>query len=72
VLEVAFVVPLDGPAGMFGPSCEACGLLAKEEINAAGGINPQYKPGDALAPEEAEKAVTAAAEFPRLLLSKSE
>ena len=38
VLEVAFVVPLDGPAGMFGPSCEACGLLAKEEINAAGGL----------------------------------
>jgi len=38
VLEVAFVVPLDGPAGMFGPSCEACGRLAEEEINAAGGL----------------------------------
>jgi ABC-type branched-subunit amino acid transport system substrate-binding protein len=38
VLEVAFVVPLHGPAGMFGPSCEACGRLAEEEINAAGGV----------------------------------
>lgn len=38
VLEVAFVLPLDGPAGMFGPSCEACGRLAEEEINAAGGL----------------------------------
>jgi len=33
-------------------------------------VFPQYKPGEALAPEEAEKAVTAAAEFPRLLLAK--
>jgi urea transport system substrate-binding protein len=36
--EVAFVIPLDGPAGIFGPSCEACGRLAQEEINAAGGL----------------------------------
>jgi ABC-type branched-subunit amino acid transport system substrate-binding protein len=38
VLDVAFVIPLDGPAGIFGPSCEACGRLAEEEINAAGGV----------------------------------
>jgi urea transport system substrate-binding protein len=38
VLDVAFVVPLDGPAGMFGPSCEACGLLAQEDINVGGGL----------------------------------
>jgi hypothetical protein len=31
-------------------------------------VFPQYKPGDALAPEEAGKAVQAAEEFPRLLL----
>lgn len=37
-LDVAFVVPRTGPAGMFGPSCETCGTLAAEEINAEGGI----------------------------------
>lgn len=34
-------------------------------------IFPQYKPGEAYSPEEAEKAVKAAAEFPQLLLGKS-
>jgi urea transport system substrate-binding protein len=38
VLDVAFVVPRSGPAGIFGPSCEACGQLAADEINAAGGV----------------------------------
>lgn len=38
ILDVAFVVPLSGPAGIFGPSCEACGVLATDEINAAGGV----------------------------------
>ena len=28
VLDVAFVVPMNGPAGLFGPGCEACGSLA--------------------------------------------
>jgi ABC-type branched-subunit amino acid transport system substrate-binding protein len=37
-LDVAFVVPLSGPAGIFGPSCEACGSLAVDEINSAGGV----------------------------------
>ncbi|MGD9991272.1 substrate-binding domain-containing protein [Pseudonocardia sp.] len=37
-LDVAFVVPRSGPAGIFGPSCEACGTLAVEEINASGGL----------------------------------
>lgn len=37
-LDVAFVVPRSGPAGIFGPSCEACGILAVEEINASGGL----------------------------------
>ncbi|MHA6794210.1 substrate-binding domain-containing protein [Pseudonocardia bannensis] len=37
-LDVAFVVPRSGPAGIFGPSCEACGRLAAEEINADGGV----------------------------------
>lgn len=36
VLAMALVVPLQGPAGIFGPSCESCALLAMEEINAAG------------------------------------
>lgn len=37
-LVVALVVPLQGPAGIFGPSCELSAQLAAEEINAAGGI----------------------------------
>jgi ABC-type branched-subunit amino acid transport system substrate-binding protein len=37
-VTVAFVVPRSGPAGIFGPSCEACGILAVEEANAAGGL----------------------------------
>src|SRR5919109_2300430 len=37
-LNVALVVPLQGPAGIFGPSCECCGLLAAEEVNAESGV----------------------------------
>ena len=37
-LEVGLVVPLQGPAGIFGPSCEASAQLAVEEINAGAGV----------------------------------
>jgi ABC-type branched-subunit amino acid transport system substrate-binding protein len=37
-LDVAFVIPLSGPAGIFGPSCETCGALAADEINTGGGV----------------------------------
>lgn len=37
-LNVALVYPLQGPAGIFGPACEACARLAAEEINRAGGV----------------------------------
>jgi ABC-type branched-subunit amino acid transport system substrate-binding protein len=37
-LNVALVYPMQGPAGIFGPTCEACALLAAEEINKAGGV----------------------------------
>ncbi len=37
-LRVGVLIPLSGPAGLFGPSCRNCTLLAVEEINAAGGI----------------------------------
>ncbi len=37
-VDLALVVPLSGPAGMFGPSAEACADLALDDINAAGGI----------------------------------
>lgn len=37
-LPVAFVVPLQGPTGIYGPSCLACGDLAVEQLNAADGI----------------------------------
>ena len=36
-LHVGLVIPLQGPAGMFGPSCEASAALAVEEINADSG-----------------------------------
>jgi ABC-type branched-subunit amino acid transport system substrate-binding protein len=38
VLNMALVIPLQGPAGIFGPSCESCATLAMEEINADGGV----------------------------------
>ncbi|MDX2661105.1 substrate-binding domain-containing protein [Streptomyces stelliscabiei] len=37
-LNVALVYPMQGPAGIFGPTCEACGRLAAEEVNKAGGV----------------------------------
>lgn len=37
-LNVALVVPLRGPAGVFGPSCETAAQLAVGELNAAGGV----------------------------------
>jgi ABC-type branched-subunit amino acid transport system substrate-binding protein len=37
-VRVAFVVPLQGPTGIYGPSCLACGELAAEQLNAASGI----------------------------------
>lgn len=38
VFRAALVVPLQGPAGIFGPSCEACAQLAVDEINAGPGL----------------------------------
>jgi urea transport system substrate-binding protein len=38
VLPVAFVVPLQGTTGIYGPSCLACGELAAEQLNAGTGI----------------------------------
>ncbi|MFD8719882.1 substrate-binding domain-containing protein [Streptomyces sp. NPDC059629] len=37
-LLLALVVPLQGPAGVFGPSCESAARLAVEELNLAGGV----------------------------------
>lgn len=37
-LSVAFVIPLQGPTGIYGPSCLACGELAVEQLNARDGI----------------------------------
>ncbi|RHW27054.1 hypothetical protein D0Z08_10280 [Nocardioides immobilis] len=37
-LSIAFVVPLQGPTGIYGPSCLACGELAVEQLNTATGI----------------------------------
>lgn len=36
--SIAFVVPMQGPTGIYGPSCLAFGDLAAEQLNAAGGI----------------------------------
>ena len=37
-VDVALVIPLRGPAGMFGPSCALCAGLAAEEVNSEGGL----------------------------------
>lgn len=37
-LTVAFVVPMQGPTGIYGPSCLACAELAVEQLNARHGI----------------------------------
>jgi urea transport system substrate-binding protein len=37
-LRIAFLIPLSGPAGLWGPSCQASATLAAQEVNAAGGI----------------------------------
>ena len=43
-LHVGLVIPLQGPAGMFGPSCEASACLAVEEINSdAGALGRQVR-----------------------------
>ncbi|MFL6023800.1 MAG: substrate-binding domain-containing protein [Marmoricola sp.] len=37
-LTIAFVVPMQGPTGIYGPSCLACAGLAVEELNERDGI----------------------------------
>lgn len=37
-ITVALVIPLSGPAGLFGPTCELCATLAVEELTRANGI----------------------------------
>ena len=37
-LRIAFLIPLSGPAGLWGPSCQTSAMLASREVNAAGGI----------------------------------
>lgn len=37
-LKIGMLVPRSGPAGLYGPSSEACAELAVAQINAAGGI----------------------------------
>ena len=37
-LDIALVYPMQGPAGIFGPTCGACARLAAEEVNKAGGV----------------------------------
>ncbi len=37
-LKVGILIPLSGPGGLFGPSCQNCASLAIDEVNARGGI----------------------------------
>ena len=37
-LKVALPIPLRGPAGIWGPSCQSCAQLGAAEINQAGGV----------------------------------
>jgi ABC-type branched-subunit amino acid transport system substrate-binding protein len=58
-LKVAVMIPQSGPAGLFGPSTQACAELAAETINARGGVlgrKLELLFGDAgLAPAEASQ-----------------
>ena len=38
VWRLGMVVPLQGPAGLFGPSCEAISELAARDLNKSGGV----------------------------------
>jgi urea transport system substrate-binding protein len=38
VARIGLAVPTSGPLGLTGPSVMACGVLAAEEVNAAGGV----------------------------------
>jgi ABC-type branched-subunit amino acid transport system substrate-binding protein len=59
-LKVAAMLPLSGPAGLFGPSSKACAELAVAQLNARGGVlgrKIELMIGDAgLAPAEASQA----------------
>ncbi|MEJ8846649.1 substrate-binding domain-containing protein [Variovorax rhizosphaerae] len=59
-LKVAVMLPLSGPAGLFGPSSKACTELAVETLNARGGVlgrTLEVAFGDAgLPPAEASQA----------------
>jgi len=59
-LNVAVMLPMSGPAGLFGPSAKACAELAVQTINARGGVlgrNINALFGDAgLPPAEASQA----------------
>ena len=37
-VRIALLLPLSGPAGMWGPSCRTSAVLAQREINASGGL----------------------------------
>lgn len=37
-LKVGILIPLSGPAGLFGPSSQNCAQLAVDEVNAGGGV----------------------------------
>jgi urea transport system substrate-binding protein len=37
-VRIGLLIPLQGPAGIFGPSCEFCAALAVDHINAEGGL----------------------------------
>ncbi|MDM0030580.1 substrate-binding domain-containing protein [Variovorax sp. J22P271] len=59
-LNVAVMLPLSGPAGLFGPSAKACAELAVQTLNAKGGLlgrSINLLVGDAgLPPAEASQA----------------
>jgi len=42
IYRIGAIIPLSGVAGLYGPSCKACLLLAQDEINAKGGIGGHH------------------------------
>lgn len=64
-LSIAFVVPMQGPTGIYGPGCLACGELAADELNAGGGI--AGKPVELVAIDAGRAPHEVAAEVARLV-----
>jgi ABC-type branched-subunit amino acid transport system substrate-binding protein len=64
-VSIAFVVPMQGPTGIYGPGCLACGELAADDLNGGGGI--AGRPVELVAVDAGRAPDEVAAEVARLV-----